>query len=95
MALPAMTLLVRALRRSPPWHRRNEANRRATRGFCGVGTQGIFKPAQLALPLAVTTTPLSPRKPRPYDDALQADGFLRYCYPAPTPDTATTAACAS
>jgi len=45
-----------------------------------LGPQGIFKPAQLDLPLSVTTAPLSRRKPRPYADSMRPDGFLDYCY---------------
>lgn len=45
-----------------------------------LGPQGIFKPAQLRLPLSIATAPEKPGKPRPYDDELGPDGFLRYRY---------------
>ncbi len=46
-----------------------------------VGPQGIFKPAVLPeIPLSITTAPPHPDRPRPYDDALDSNGLLRYCY---------------
>lgn len=46
-----------------------------------VGPQGIFKPAVLSnVPLSLTTTPPVPGRPRPYDDEVGDDGFLRYRY---------------
>jgi putative restriction endonuclease len=42
--------------------------------------QGIFKPAILDVPLSITTTPPSPRKPRPYADEFDSGGLLRYKY---------------
>src|ERR1700722_14668002 len=41
--------------------------------------QGIFKPALLGdIPLSIRTTPVEEGKPRPYEDAIGADGLLRY-----------------
>jgi len=46
-----------------------------------LGPQGIFKPAILPdVPLSITTAPPRPDRPRPYDDALDSSGLLRYCY---------------
>jgi putative restriction endonuclease len=42
--------------------------------------QGIFKPAILDLPLSITTTPPSDRKPRLYDDEFDPSGLLQYRY---------------
>jgi putative restriction endonuclease len=52
--------------------------------------QGIFKPAILDLPLSITTTPPSDRKPRPYDDEFSPDGLLRYRYRGTDAGIATT-----
>ncbi len=37
-----------------------------------IGPQGIFKPAAIrtGVPISITTVPISPRKPRPYDDEV-------------------------
>jgi putative restriction endonuclease len=51
-----------------------------------VGPQGIFKPQILELPLTITTTPIVPRRPRPYDDGFEESGFLRYRYRGEDPD---------
>lgn len=40
-----------------------------------LGPQGIFKPAQMELPLSITTAPNGP-----YDDEVGPDGFLGYRY---------------
>ena len=40
-----------------------------------VAPQGIFKPALMAVPLSITTSPNSP-----YDDAFRSDNLLRYRY---------------
>ncbi len=40
-----------------------------------LGPQGIFKPAVMELPLSIATIPTGP-----YDDAIDADGTLRYRY---------------
>lgn len=46
-----------------------------------LGPQGIFKPAILAeMPLSIMTKAVVEGEARPYDDALGADGFLRYRY---------------
>src|SRR5207245_9558441 len=46
-----------------------------------IGRQGIFKPAVLAnMPLSITTVPVSPRKARPYEDAMGEDGVIHYKY---------------
>ncbi|HEY6538010.1 MAG TPA: HNH endonuclease [Candidatus Dormibacteraeota bacterium] len=45
-----------------------------------MGPQGIFKPAVLELPLSITTVPLIPGKPPPYQDDVGADGLIRYRY---------------
>ena len=45
-----------------------------------IGPQGIFKPAQMRLPLSITTSPEKRGRARPYDDELGEDGFLRYRY---------------
>ncbi|MGZ4690818.1 MAG: HNH endonuclease [Acidimicrobiia bacterium] len=53
-----------------------------------MGPQGIFKPAQMRLPLSITTSPEKTGKPRPYDDELGPDGFLRYRYRGTDPQHA-------
>jgi putative restriction endonuclease len=46
-----------------------------------VGPQGIFKPAILPnMPLSITTAPIVPNKPRPYEDLQLEDGFIAYRY---------------
>jgi putative restriction endonuclease len=45
-----------------------------------LGPQGIFKPAVCELPLSITTSPPSDRKPRSYDDQFTPEGLLRYRY---------------
>jgi hypothetical protein len=46
-----------------------------------MGPQGIFKPAALTeMPISITTTPPVPGRPRPYEDEVASDGFLRYRY---------------
>jgi putative restriction endonuclease len=42
--------------------------------------QGIFRPRGLLCPISITTAPLKPGRPRPYDDSLGTDGVLRYRY---------------
>lgn len=42
--------------------------------------KGIFKPRQLQWPLSVVTVPIEEGRPRPYDDEVGADGFIRYRY---------------
>ena len=46
-----------------------------------VGPQGIFKPAILPhMPLSITTAPVVPGKPRPYEDQQGEDGDIVYRY---------------
>jgi putative restriction endonuclease len=46
-----------------------------------LGPPGIFKPAILSdMPLSITTVPIVEGEPRPYDDGVGTDGFLRYRY---------------
>jgi putative restriction endonuclease len=46
-----------------------------------MGPQGIFKPAALPdMPISITTTPAVANRPRPYDDEVGPDGYLRYRY---------------
>jgi len=45
-----------------------------------MGPQGIFKPAVLEWPLSITTAPLVPGKPRPYEDEIGGDRYLYYRY---------------
>lgn len=46
-----------------------------------MGPQGIFKPAVLAdMPLSITTVPEVAGRPRPYEDEVGPEGFLRYRY---------------
>ena len=40
-----------------------------------IGSQGIFKPAVMQVPLSITTSPKGP-----YDDAIGSDNLLRYRY---------------
>ena len=53
-----------------------------------LGPQGIFKPRILErpIPLSITTAPVKPGKPRPYDDIEGADGLLIYRYRGVDPD---------
>ena len=46
-----------------------------------VGPQGIFKPAVLPfIPLSITTSPVVPDRPRPSEDSITEEGFVRYSY---------------
>ena len=45
-----------------------------------VGPAGIFKPAVLDIPLSVTTVPVRPGRPRPYEDEVDLDGRFVYRY---------------
>ncbi len=63
------------------------------RGFDFQGTrmpllsrQGIFKPKILELPLTFATAPEKPGRPRPYDDAMDEQGVLRYRYRGSDPN---------
>ena len=53
-----------------------------------VGPQGIFKPKAIpiAVPLSITTAPIRPGKPRPYEDEVGPDNLLRYRYRGKDPD---------
>ncbi len=46
-----------------------------------IGPQGIFKPAAIptGIPISITTVPVLPGKPRPYEDEV-TEGFVRYRY---------------
>lgn len=46
-----------------------------------LGPQGIFKPAAMAVPLSITTSPNSP-----YNDAFGPEGLLRYQYRGTNPN---------
>lgn len=46
-----------------------------------LGPQGIFKPAAMAVPLSITTSPNSP-----YNDAFGSDGLLHYRYRGTDPN---------
>ena len=45
-----------------------------------VSQPGIFKPKVLDLPISIRTTYRPPGAPRPYEDELDDNGFLRYRY---------------
>ncbi|HET9480916.1 MAG TPA: HNH endonuclease [Candidatus Polarisedimenticolia bacterium] len=46
-----------------------------------LGPPGIFKPTILPeIPLSITTVPETAGRPRPYEDEIGPDGFLRYRY---------------
>jgi putative restriction endonuclease len=52
-----------------------------------LGPQGIFKPAVLPeVPLSITTVPVVPGRSRPYDDAWEGDGLIRYRYRGDDPN---------
>ncbi len=52
-----------------------------------IGPQGIFKPAILPdMPLSITTVPLIEGRPRPYEDEMGSEGFLRYRYRGTNPN---------
>src|SRR5206468_5967612 len=51
------------------------------------GPQGIFKPAVLPeMPLSITTAPVIPGKPRPYEDEHGDDGFILYRFRGSDPN---------
>jgi putative restriction endonuclease len=50
--------------------------------------QGIWKPRGLRAALSIRTTFTPPGQPPPYDDAVGADGLLRYKYRGDDPDHA-------
>src|SRR5690348_1362163 len=46
-----------------------------------MGPQGILKPASVpAMPLSITTVPVVPGKPRPYEDEEGVGGLITYRY---------------
>lgn len=45
-----------------------------------VGPQGIFKPAQLDLPISILTVYRGPGEERPYDDQIDDNNYLLYRY---------------
>lgn len=52
-----------------------------------MGPQGIFKPAALVdMPLSITTVPEVAGRPRPYEDEVGPEGFLRYRYRGTDPN---------
>jgi putative restriction endonuclease len=52
-----------------------------------VGPQGIFKPAALGdAPLSITTAPPVRGRSRPYEDAIDDEGLLRYRYRGTDPN---------
>jgi len=52
-----------------------------------LGPQGIFKPAILPeVPLSITTVPAVEGRRRPYDDAIEAGGLIRYRYRGTDPN---------
>jgi len=52
-----------------------------------LGPQGIFKPAILPeIPLSITTVPIVQGRARPYDDAVEADGLIKYRYRGTDPN---------
>ncbi len=71
-----------------PWSALNQGFLHGSELIRLMGPQGIFKPAQFQLPLSIATAPEKPGKPRPYDDEVGADGFLRYRYRGTDPQHA-------
>ena len=51
-----------------------------------IGPAGIFKPAVLDLPLSITTVPVVPGRPRPYEDEVDLEGRYVYRYRGTNPD---------
>ena len=51
-----------------------------------IGPQGIFKPAILQLPLSITSVPVVPGRPRPYEDEISVDGLIRYRFRGSDPN---------
>jgi putative restriction endonuclease len=45
-----------------------------------LGPAGIFKPAIVDMPLSITTVPVVPGRPRPYEDEVDLDGRFVYRY---------------
>ena len=50
-----------------------------------IGQRGIWKPALLDLPISITTAPVKPGRPRPYDDGIGEDDTIRYRYQGTDP----------
>ena len=58
-----------------------------------VGPRGIWKPALLPeMPISITTSPPTNRKPRRYDDELGTDGIVAYRYQGSDPFTSDNSA---
>jgi putative restriction endonuclease len=52
-----------------------------------MGPEGIFKPKVLPeIPISITTVPIEEGRPRPYEDELSDDGFIRYRYRGEDPN---------
>lgn len=53
-----------------------------------IGQRGIWKPKQLELPIAITTTAPKSNRPAPYEDHVDHDtGLLRYAYQGSDPNS--------
>jgi putative restriction endonuclease len=51
------------------------------------GPEGIFKPAILPeIPLSIRTAPPVEGRPAPYEDRVEGEGVIRYCYRGTDPD---------
>jgi putative restriction endonuclease len=50
-----------------------------------IGSKGIWKPAQMELPISITTSPPRDGRDVPYDDEVTDDGLLRYRYEGTDP----------
>ena len=50
-----------------------------------VGPQGIFKPAQLDLPISILTVYRAPGEERPYEDVIDENDYLLYKYTGTNP----------
>ena len=51
-----------------------------------IGARGIWKPAQIHLPISVATAPLKGTRPRPYEDEIRDDDTILYRYQGTDPD---------
>ena len=47
---------------------------------CLIGQSGIWKPKQMTVPLTIRTAPITAGRSRPYEDSMDASGFLVYKY---------------
>lgn len=54
-----------------------------------IGSKGIWKPAQLELPISITTSPPRSGRDAPYEDEVTDDGLLRYRYEGTDPQLYT------